>query len=71
MILIIMLLSFSACGTEKTPENTPQTTENPQQTLENEVIEMSFKDKVLKYIDTDFVSECVDTIVQHLLYQET
>lgn len=31
----------------------------------------TFKDKVLKYIDTDFVSECVDTIVQHLLYQET
>jgi hypothetical protein len=31
----------------------------------------TFKDKVLKYIDTDIVSEYVDTIVQHLLYQET
>lgn len=53
LMLIIMLLSFSACGTEKIPENTPQTTENPQQTPENEVIEMSFKDKVLNGLTED------------------
>ena len=53
LILIIMLLSFSACGTEKTPENIPQTTENPSQTTENEVNEMSFKGKVLNGLTDD------------------
>ena len=53
LILIIMLLSFSACGTEKTPENTSQITESPSQIAENEVIEMSFKDKVLNGLTDD------------------
>lgn len=53
LMLIAMLMVFSACGEEKTPENTPQITESPSQIAENEVIEMSFKDKVLNGLTED------------------